>query len=394
MRVLQICNKPPIPAVDGGCIAMNNVTKGLLDQGHEVQILTICTKKHPFREDELSDLYKEKTLIQGVFVDTKVNFVDAFSNLVTSDSYNVSRFFSPDFDLRLISILRKKKFDVVHLESLFMTPYIHSIRRFSKAKVILRSHNLEYMIWERQAEGAKNPAKKIYISMLARQLKKYELKIMNEVDGIAAISRQDADKYLGFGCTTPMQISPFGIDMEEHDSIAKKAPQNTVFHIGAMDWKPNLEGLGWFKSEVWPSIKNVELHLAGRNMPSWFMEENDTSIINHGEVESAKDFMDDHAIMIVPILSAGGMRVKIIEGMARRKAIISTTIGAEGISCTHGKDIIIADTKEEMIEAINKLIGDPELVKEIGNNARKLVEDRYDNMQIIKDLVEFYKGLD
>jgi hypothetical protein len=200
MKILQLCNKPPLPAVDGGCIAMNNITQGLLNSGHEVRILTIETVKHPMLREQMPAEYLEKTAIDSVFIDTSLNLIDAFSALVTSDSYNVSRFFSPDFDRKLIAILSREKFDIIHLESLFMTPYLSTIRRYSKAPVVLRSHNLEYIIWERMAEVSKNRAKKAYLNLLSRQLKKYETSVINKVDGIAAISNEDAKKYLSLKC--------------------------------------------------------------------------------------------------------------------------------------------------------------------------------------------------
>ena len=156
LSILQLCNKPPYPPIDGGCIAMNTVTNGLLEAGCSVKVLTIETTKHKLDYSLLSKEYIEKTGIESVFVDTSINMVDAFSALITSDSYNVSRFFSPDFDRKLISILKKNKYDIVHVESLFMTPYIGTIRRTSKAKIVLRSHNLEYIIWENLARGTKN----------------------------------------------------------------------------------------------------------------------------------------------------------------------------------------------------------------------------------------------
>jgi len=105
MRILQLCPKPPRPAIDGGCIAIDNVTKGLLDGGHEVKVLTIFTHKHPHVPEALSEEYVNATRFDGVFVDTRLNFVDAFSNLITNDSYNISRFFSADYDMRLQKVL-------------------------------------------------------------------------------------------------------------------------------------------------------------------------------------------------------------------------------------------------------------------------------------------------
>ncbi|HNK42485.1 MAG TPA: hypothetical protein PL002_14960, partial [Flavobacteriales bacterium] len=151
MRVLQLCHKPPFPSVDGGTKAMHGITMGLLNTGHSVKVLTICTPKHPLDTAAIPKDYREATGIEGIFTDTSINIVDAFTDLVTADNYNISRFFSPDMDIRLIRLLSEETFDVVLLESLFTTPYLPTIRRYSKARIVLRSHNLEHVIQERLA---------------------------------------------------------------------------------------------------------------------------------------------------------------------------------------------------------------------------------------------------
>ncbi len=396
MKILQLCHKPPNPPRDGGCIAMNNISEGLIRQGHQLKILTIHTHKHGFDPALLNEEYLTSTRIESVFVDTKINLVDAFSSLITQDSYNVSRFFSADFNINLQRILRKEKFDVVLLESLFMTPYIDTVRRFSKSHVILRSHNLEYIIWERVAKGSRNPAKKSYLQLLARQLKKYELKILSQVDGIVSISKTDEKKYLTLGYSGPITTIPFGIDTHKINYSADSIPELSAFHLGSMDWMPNVEGVSWFLDEVWPKVQQsqiqIPLYLAGRKMPEEIASRKDQNVIIEGEIPDAFAFMQKHGIMIVPLLSAGGIRVKIIEGMALGKAIISTTIGAEGIDYQKGKNIIIADTPKEFVDAINFLTKNPNEIVKIGREARKLVSEKFDNDKLTTELVNFFSS--
>ncbi len=278
-----------------------------------------------------------------------------------------------------------------------MTPYIATIRRFSDAKIVLRSHNLEYLIWERMAEVSKNRAKRAYLNLLARQLKKFELSILNQIDGIAAISNEDAKKYKNLGCKIPLITIPFGIDIENYPVNTSDIEYPSLFHLGAMDWKPNIEGVSWFIQDIWPKIIKVypdlKFYLAGRNMPNWLLDENDDNIVVLGEVDNAYHFMNKKAIMIVPLLSAGGMRVKIIEGMALNKTIISTGIGAEGINYTKGENILIADNINEFLEAIERVVSNREELDRIGKNARNLVELEYNNTKLTGNLVEFYKQL-
>lgn len=395
MKILQICNKPPLPKIDGGCIAIHNISEGLLKTGEELHILTASTEKHPLLPEVYSEYFKNKTLLDGAFIDTRINIIDAFSALVTSDSYNVSRFFSPDLDKKIAERLLKFNYDIVQLESLFMTPYIHTIRRNSRAKIVLRSHNLEHLIWERLAEASNNQAKKLYLKHLSARLKTYELKTINEVDGIAAISFEDTRRYQDLECKVPLTTIPFGIELKNYTPAPASKSYTRLFHIGAMNWAPNSEAITWFLDEIWPEMTTlpVELHLAGRSMPESYMRLEDERIKIHGEVAQATDFMNAYDVMVVPLLSGSGMRVKIIEGMALGKVVITTSIGAEGIEYTNGKNILIADTPEEFRDHVKRLVENPDSGSEIARNARLLVEEKYNNEVIIQNLVRFYESL-
>lgn len=401
MRVLQLCHKPPKPTVDGGCIAINMISEGLLSNDIQLTVLTLSTHKHPFIKETYSEDFITKTSIKAVFVDTKLNIVDAFSSLVTSDSYNVNRFFSTDFDILLRKTFQEKEFDVVHLESLFMTTYCHTIRKYSKAKIVLRSHNLEYMIWERLAHKSTNAAKKSYLRLLAKQLKKYEISILNSIDGLASITNSDAENYKKLGCTKPILTIPFGINTQEYRRFTDNQPNTkfTCFHLGAMDWQPNIEGVNWFVNDIWKelvkTLPELTLHLGGRKMPETIVEnfKNISSVVNHGEVSSSIDFINSHDIMIVPLLAGGGMRIKIIEGMALGKVVISTKIGAEGIHYENRKNILIANDLAEFLDQLTWLMEDASRYTTISSNAKKLVFEEYDNDLIIKNLIQFYETL-
>ncbi|MEO8066633.1 MAG: glycosyltransferase family 4 protein [Flavobacteriales bacterium] len=396
MRILQLCNKPPYPPIDGGSKAMHNITRGLLAAGHEVKVLCISTPKHTLDIDAIPKAYARATHIEGVFVDTSMNMVDAFTDLVTMDNYNISRFFSADMDIRLIRLLSERRFDVILLESLFSTPYIATIRRYTKARIVLRSHNLEHVIQERIATGERNFLKKPYRHFLARQLKKYEMAVLEQVDGVAAISPSDAEKFTSHCKSTPIATIPFGVDPEEYPvSTPTGAP--IFFHLGSMDWLPNEEGVRWLLESVWPKVLKREpkarLHMAGNKMPKDLTGADTEGATISGRVRNALAWMAARHVMVVPLFSAGGMRVKIIEGMAMGKCVISTPIGAEGIEHTDGKDIILAKSPTEFADRMVELMEAPERAAIIGKNARKLVEDRYSDRRIVRDLVTFFKSL-
>lgn len=396
MKVLQLCNKPPFPSYDGGSIAMGNITTGLIQEDIDVKLLCVSTDKHPFKISKFPSKVRIKTNPESVYVDVRLNIVDAFSCLVTRDSYNISRFFSPDFEKKLVAILESENFDVIHLESLFMTPYLETIKRHSKGKIVLRSHNLEYIIWERLSNTEEKRLKKLYLKHLAKNLKAYELDVINKVDAIASISTKDTQRFMDHNCSVPIESFPFGIDLQTIPFQPRETESESIqfFHIGSMDWSPNQEGILWLIDEVIRETEDsFQIHLAGRNMPDWIFREESEKIKVHGEVESAFDFMNAYDVMLVPLLSASGIRVKIIEGMALGKCIISTGIGAEGIDYKDGENILIANTPEQFRDKIDYIIKNPEESRRIGENARKLIESKFDNKKIVDKLVKFYESI-
>ncbi|OFY88017.1 MAG: hypothetical protein A3F72_08590 [Bacteroidetes bacterium RIFCSPLOWO2_12_FULL_35_15] len=397
MKILQICSKIPFPPKDGGSIAMDILTHGLIECGNEVKVLAINTPKHFINEADIDQEYKNKTSYQLVFIDTAVKPLAAFLNLFSGKSYNISRFYSKEFEKVLIELLSSQQYDVVQLETLWVAPYVETIRKHSKAKIVLRSQNVEYAIWERLAEASGNPLKKAYLKLLAKRLKKYELGMLNKYDGIATITELDAVSFKNSGCKSPIIHIPFGIDTKKYKADTSTTEFPSVFHIGAMDWMPNSDAVKWFLEKVWEKVQiqhpNVKLYLAGRNMPDWMKQLKIKNIVVVGEVEDSHKFINSKSIMIVPLTSGGGMRVKIIEGMALGKTIISTAVGAEGIDYENNKNILIANTETEFIEALNKCISDRSFSDNMAQNAKSLVENKYDNLKICKKLSDFYQIL-
>ena len=397
MRILQVCNKPPYPPKDGGSIAMNILTHGLINCGNEVSVLAINTPKHFINEQDISSDYLKKTAYQSVFIDTSIKLLDAFINFFTYNSYNITRFYNKEFEKKLVDIITNHQFDIIQLESLWVSPYVKIIRAHSSAKIILRSHNVEYLLWERLAKNCKSVIKKKYLNFLAKRLKQYEIAMLNTYDGIACITSDDASIFKKDGCTLPIIHIPFGIDIESYQIKKDQIEKDSLFHIGAMDWMPNTTGIKWFLENVWskmlPVHEDIKLYLAGRNMPQWLTNLNIKNIFVEGEVINSHQFMNSKFIMIVPLKSGGGMRVKIIEGMALGKTIISTTIGAEGIEYEDKKNILIADSVNDFEKAISKCLSDKNYCEEIGLNARTLIENKYDNKKICNKLHSFYLSL-
>ena len=396
MKILLLCNKPPYPASEGGPMAMNSIINGLIEAGHQLKVLAANNEKFNVKESDIPEDYKKKTGIELIDVDLRVRPLKAFANLFTNKSYHVERFISKDFKARLVELLEKEQFDVVQLEMLYMAPYVETIREHSKAMIVLRAHNVEHKIWERIAKETKFFLKRWYINHLAKTLKDYELSALETVDGVAAITRKDAAFFRKY-CSKPVIDIPYGVYPEEFTPKYDIESTPKFYHIGSMNWMPNSEGIRWFIEEVLPKtvekVPGFVYHLAGRNMPEWLKTLKNKHVDVIGEVPDAKAFVTNNDVAIVPLLSGSGIRIKIIESMALGKTVITTRVGAKGILYDEEVNVIIAENIAKMVEAIRAINENPHIAVRIGQAARKLVEENYDNRKIIARLLMFYEQI-
>ncbi len=396
MKILQLCKKFPYPPKDGETIAIFNLIKGFWELGQELTVIAMCTPKHRYDEKYLTPEIKRLALFNSVYVDTTVRAWPAFKNLFSSKSYNIARFESKDFEEKIKFYLSKKKYDIIQLEGLYLTPYIPLIRSMSDARIVMRAHNVEFEIWERMAKNQGISPKKLYLQFLTRRMKNFEINSLNEYDAMVTISDKDARNFQAMGFNKPSFTTPASVDLSQFVVENHNLEKQSVFYLGGLDWLPNQEGLKWFLEEVWPKIHQkypqLPFYIAGRHAPKWIKKLKGSNIHYLGEVESASEFMNSKHIMIVPLFSGSGMRIKIIEAMALCKPIVATSIAAEGIEYTDGKNILIANDSETFIDSIIKCVEDYDFGEDIGINARLFVNTAHNNRNLVEALIKFYEN--
>ncbi|MEE9439462.1 MAG: glycosyltransferase family 4 protein [Saprospiraceae bacterium] len=397
MKILQLTKKFPYPLKDGESIAVTNQARAFNSLGCDLWLLSMNTIKHHVDIEHLPDSFNQYSEIYTVFLDNRVNVLGAITNLLSKDSYHVSRFFFKEFETKLISILKNNTFDIIQLETLYLAPYIDIIKSHSTAKIVMRSHNVEFEIWQRIVENTSFLPKKWYLSYLTKKLKKFEIAQLDKYDYLVTVTKRDLEQYQNLGYVSGGISSPIALDLNEYIIDSQPAASVSFFFIGSLDWIPNLEGLSWFLEHIWDKVinkhPNVKIHIAGRNTPESIQRLASDNIIIEGEVDDAIEFISSHTIMVVPLLSGSGMRVKILEGMALKRVVISTTIGAEGIGATNKMEILIANTIKEFLEVIDDVIFNSDETNSIGIAARKYISDNFDRKKNAKDLIAAYKKL-
>lgn len=351
MKVLQLSYRLPVPPKDGGAIGIWHLLKAYAALGHELHFSGFNTDKHHIDETLAQSLlapYVKKA--DFIPLKTTPTAFGALQALLNRQSYHIRRFESKAMEKQIVEKLQAETFDLIHLDGVFMAPYIDCIRKHSKAKIILRAHNIEFKIWEGLAESSVG-IKKYYLQLLARQLKKYEQAAWQKVDNVAAINPEEQRFIQQYQKSTLLEAGWF----PENATI--QTASNDFFHIGSMEWMPNKVGMEWFLKEVWPAFyqqhPTAKLHLAGRGLNQ--EQRFPAGVINHGEVESAKLFMQTHGTMLVPLFHGAGVRIKIIEALSLGIPVLSTVKGVEGLTLEPAIHYFQANSKEEWLEKMNSL---------------------------------------
>jgi len=396
MRILQICSKPPLPAVDGGCKATNAITQALIFHNVKLDVISIATSKHPFLKNKINNDYLKSTQFKAVFVDTKIKIFAAFKNLFSNKCFVLKRFFSHQFQNLILEQLQKNKYDFIILEGLNLAYYLPAIKKHTSTKIIYRAHNVEHEIWYRKTENESKFLKRIYLNYISKNLKKEEINIINQVNAVISITERDKNHLQKLGCKAPISVIPFGLDISQYQPLNLIDNYN-VGYIGSLDWKPNLDAILWFINKVWKNVSSqnekLVLNVAGKSTPNELKKLANKNINILGEVDDAIDFINQNKIIIVPLFSGSGMRVKIVEAMALGKIVVASSIAAEGINFKDKDNILIASNENEFTSSILNSFNNEIDTKCLESNAQKLVYENFDNKKIADELLNFIKNL-
>lgn len=398
MKILQLSKKFPFPLKDGESIAITNLARAFDELGNEVTLLAMNTSKHWFDPAQIPETFNHYIAIHTVDIDNRLKPGAALRNLFSERSYHIERFDNQLFEQKLIELLRQEHFDVIQLETLYLAPYLPVIRKYSEALIALRAHNVEHEIWERIAVNS-HPIKRWYLNAITPRLKKYETERLNQYDLLIGITERDVEYFRRLGLTKPAAVTPIGIDSRDYapDYRCFRKPLSLAF-IGSLDWMPNVEGLKWFLDEVWkpllsPAFPELTLHIAGRNTPAWLQRLRLPGVKVHGEVPDAAAFINQHPVMVAPLLSGGGMRAKILEGMALGRVVLSTPMGLEGIHARRREEALFAETPEDFVNAIRWCVAQGPALRDLGERARSFCLEHFDNIEVARRLLDAYQNL-
>jgi glycosyltransferase involved in cell wall biosynthesis len=378
MNILQIAPRVPFPPDDGGKIGIFNITKYLSLREHNITLVTF--------ENSL-DTKKDYSELQNyckLFLVPK-NLNNSVSGIVKSlfseVPYNIQKYISQEMLKTINQLLQAEEFDIVHVDGLHMAYYGIEIKKFFDIPITLREHNIESIIMKRVSENTKNILIKSFTLLQYKKIYSYEKYVTNEFDKCVVITKEDENTLKKLNPKAPTVVIPAGVDLNFFYPLSAKEVEFSIVFVGSFDWYPNVEGVTWFLKKIYPIIKQktplLKLYIVGKNPPESIISFNSPNIIVTGYVKDVRDYVAKSQVFIVPLRIGGGMRIKIIEAMAMGKAVVSTSIGAEGIEAKNNEEIIIKDREEGLANAITDLLVDEEKRKRIGEKALELVKEKY-----------------
>jgi polysaccharide biosynthesis protein PslH len=396
MKIFLITRQFPYPLRDGESIAIQMMSKGLYHAGAGIDLLALNTAKHFFdyQGELISELSHYRT-IGTVYLDNRVKLFSALFNWFSQDSYHISRYQNDEVRSKIVSFLESQKYDIIQLEGLHLLPYITTIRRYSRAKIVYRAHNIESIIWQRILDQSRFGFKKYYLKDQVKRLRQFEQSATKNVDAICCVSEEDASYYKDHN--VKIKVAPIGIEnikQQNSQPVTDSSIGSRIGFMGSMDWIPNREGLKWYLDRIHSQLidgnESYELIIAGRKSEHFrdkFTAYNRVKWL--GEIDDANAFWDSIDILIVPLFAGSGTRVKIIEAIARRKGVITTSIGIEGINYQNLDQVEVVDSISNWCEALKRVFQKPRL---------NIVDDSLDqwlakmNHQMIgEELMGFYQ---
>lgn len=373
------------------------LAKGLRKAGASIDLISINSDKH-FKADSQIAEFRDIDLYDEVKVnalDTRVSASGAVKNMLIDDTpYFISRFYSKQIEEGIVSQISKENYDLVILDHLNVAPYLQAIKEISNISVVIRAHNVEYELRQRMHREKEQIIKRTLLKKEIKKLKGYEIEVLNRADIVLTVSLRDKRILQKAGLKSHVICVPIGIEIPEFRAIDDTGVFKIGF-IGSLDWQPNIEGLNWFVQKVLSSMEEIEngaieVHVAGSYGEAFKWGAQVPGLKMRGQVPNSAEFIQEMNLMIVPIWSGSGTRVKIIEAMSLCIPVLSTHLGAEGIEVVHGEHIMMSDTASGWKDHIRNLMSSVTMRQMLSRHAYSYVSRNHDEIAIGKMLYNYF----
>ena len=387
MRVLLLTLIVPFPPDSGPKVKTYNLLQHLA-RHHEVTLVSLVrSPEEQTHAEALRPLCAEVYTVP--FTRSRLRDVrHLLRSTLTGESFIVSRDACPELERLLSELTSRTCYDVIHADQLNMARFALGLPGGAR---VLDQHNAVWTIVQRMAANERLLPRRIVLELEARRLRRYEARVCTAFDAVMAVSEPDRwalalaiAEQGGDPRAMNATVIPIAVDTRAEPVVVREPEPFTILSMATMFWPPNVDGVRWFAREVYPLVRRAvpeaRFVVMGARPPASVrrLADEDPSIEVTGYVEDPRPYLERSAALIVPVRAGGGMRVKILEALARGIPIVSTTIGFEGIDLTPGEHLLIGDTPEAFADGLVRLLQTPELGRRIAASGRAVAEQRYD----------------
>lgn len=397
MRILWVKAGGLVPPDTGGKIRSYNILRQLAKH-HAVTLFSFHAAHDNDAHAELGRIFQRVVLVPLDLPATKSagESLDYSVHLFSREPYNLTKYCRPVVRNKLRALLQEETYDVLLCDFLAAAGAIPWDLPCPK---VLFAHNVEAIIWQRHYEVARNPLWKALSWREWKRMEAAERRYLQKADHIIAVSENDRAAFAKFLGPQKLSVILTGADTEFFQPSQENEIPNSLVFTGSMDWLPNEDGIFYFADKIFPLIRrqtpNVTLCVVGRK-PSRRLQDlasRTPDIQLTGWVEDVRPYLAKSAVCIVPLRIGGGTRLKIFEAMSMAKAIVSTSIGAEGLPVENGKHLLVADDPESFAQSTLQLLSIASQRAQIGCAARRLVEENYSWAKVSKGFAEVLENV-
>ncbi len=409
MNILFLTQILPYPPNAGPRVKTWHVINHLAQQGAKVHLVTFI------REEETPHLPMVKQVCENVVSvpmhrNRIKDVVYLLKSIFTNSSFLVTRDGSNHLNAEIENLVKNNTYDFIHADQLTMAQFALTAKKIHQQihpnskppKLIFDAHNATWTILERMQNQVP-----FFLRPLVKwekdQVKRYEGYLLSSFDHTLAVTEIDK-KALLETLDTPLpqnhylHVIPIAVDTQNLSPIQRENHNHNIITLGTLHYPPNADGIRWFMRDVFPIIQKndskANLTVIGKNPPKDFYQLQNLypdHIKITGYVEALDPYLKQTAVMVVPVLAGGGMRVRILEAFSRQIPVVTTTIGLEGIDALVGQDVLVADSAEAFAQATLNLLNSDTLQQEIAENGRKLVQNKYDWKAVFTALDRIYE---
>jgi glycosyltransferase involved in cell wall biosynthesis len=379
VRILWVKAGKLLPVDTGGKIRSYNLLKHLAARNETTVLSYYDGPRDQDYENQLAQELPGSISVNTGRPETTIGQTALYLRHLASSfaPYAVTKFTSPKVKKLLSAWDKERRFDVA------VCDFLSASLNFSERLIIpavLFQHNVESALWQRQAQHEPNLAKRLAFKIEAAKMTRYERATVRRFKHVIAVSEHDQALMAEMTHSSSISVVPTGVDLGEYATVGHVGNYSDdgmqVLFLGSMDWEANIDGVDYFCRDIWPAVRSAvpkaRFCVVGRNPHTRVTRWASDSVEITGRVESVLPYLQQAAVFVVPLRIGGGTRLKIYEAMAAGKAVVSTTVGAEGLDVHHGHDILLADNEADFANSVIQMLRDVALRRQFGAAAAQL----------------------